>query len=62
MRLIDIDKVDLTEWLDKQPTVDAIPVELIYKIRNLYLKNDCIISAGVCNEILNMWRKENETY
>jgi hypothetical protein len=40
--------------------VEAIPVELIYKIRNLYLKNDCIISAGVCNEILNMWGKENE--
>ena len=42
------------------PTVEAIPVELIYKIRNLYLKNDCIISAGVCNEILNMWEAENE--
>lgn len=47
------------EIIDKQPTVEAIPVELIYKIRNLYLKNDCIISAGVCNEILNMWGAEN---
>jgi len=73
MRLIDADDLIITilthdlcdtEQIDKDileaPTVEAIPIELIYKIRNLYLKNDCIISAGVCNEILNMWKAENE--
>ena len=69
MRLIDADKLLPKLWVcyeenkpivDAEPTVEAIPIELIYKIRNLYLKNDCFISAGVCNEILNMWGKENE--
>lgn len=73
MRLIDADELKkqfvgykygtnaIFFWINKAPTVEAIPIELIYKIRNLYLKNDCIISAGVCNEILNMWEAENET-
>lgn len=53
-------KAYFSETIDEAPTVEAIPVELIYKIRNLYLENECFISVGVCNEILNMWEKENE--
>jgi len=43
------------------PTVDAIPVEWLKELQTKYLEAECFMSVCVVNEILNLWRKENET-
>lgn len=43
------------------PTVEAIPIEWLKELQTKYLEAECFMSVCVVNEILNLWRKENET-
>lgn len=53
----------LREWIDAQPTVDAIPVEWLYdkRFRSVYVlgQQNPTLEVGI-NIVLNEWRKEQE--
>ena len=51
---------DAVSLLGSAPTVEAITVDWLKKLQVRYLEADCNMSVGVVNEIVTLWRKEND--
>ncbi len=77
MRLIDADKLKIRnvsadywykvmgvteENIDDADTVDAIPKQWLRELQTRYLKEDCLMSVGIVNEIMNLWDYEKDKW
>lgn len=52
----------VTDLFDDIQTVDAIPKQWLRELQARYLKEDCLMSVGIVNEIMNLWDYEKDKW
>lgn len=52
----------VTDLFDDIQTVDAIPKQWLRELQTRYLKEDCLMSVGIVNEIMNLWDFEKDKW
>lgn len=53
---------EMTNFFRYQPTVDAIPKQWLRELQTRYLKEDCLMSVGIVNDIMNLWDYEKDKW